>query len=285
MKTDLFGEADLFIKKIGQLLLLLLFMSFQITQNAQAGQQLEAVLPEMITIPAGQFEMGCVSGIDCNAREEPVHTVTIQAFQLAKTEVTAALWAACVKAKGCDYVPEDNGLSDSNMPVRYVSWDDVQTFIAWLNAETNNHYRLPSEAEWEYAARAGTTTPFNTGKCITDQQANSEGNAFKAAGCDKEGENRKQVLSVASFPANAFGLHDMHGNVWEWVEDCWHRNYDDAPTDGSVWLGSAGDCERHVMRGGTWHGTVSYMRSAYRFRYPREIRTGGLGFRLARSLP
>tara|TARA_R110002111_G_scaffold255050_1_gene321046 strand:+ start:405 stop:1262 length:858 start_codon:yes stop_codon:yes gene_type:complete len=285
MKMTLFGSTVLLNKEFAQLILLSVLLGFQIPQNAQAEQQLSSVLPEMVTIPTGQFQMGCVSGIECNAREEPVHTVTVPAFEIAKTEVTAALWAACVKAKGCDYIPEDNGLTDPLIPVRYVSWDDVQGFIAWLNKETNSQYRLPTEAEWEYAARAGTVTPFNTGNCITDQQANSEGNAYKAGGCDQEGENRKKVLPVASFSANAFGLYDMHGNVWEWVEDCWHRTYEGAPTDGSAWFGTAGDCERHVMRGGTWHGTVSYMRSAYRFRYPREIRTGGLGFRLARSIP
>ncbi len=285
MKIDLFAKRGLFTTTIGKLVLVSILVGMPLSQNAQAEPALKSLLPDMITIPAGQFEMGCVSGIDCNAREQPVHTVTISGFQLSSTEVTATLWAACVAAKGCDYAPEDNGWIDPNMPVRYVSWDDVQVFIAWLNAETNSHYRLPSEAEWEYAARAGTTTPFNTGNCITDQQANFEGNAFKAAGCEHAGENRKKVLPVASFPANAFGLYDMHGNVWEWVEDCWHQNYDGAPSDGRVWPGTVGECERHTMRGGTWHGTVSYMRSAYRFRYPREIRTGGLGFRLARSLP
>lgn len=269
--------------KIRKLLLLSVLLGFQMIQTAQAEQALQGVLPEMIAIPAGQFEMGCVSGISCKDREEPVHTVTIKAFELAKTEVTAALWAACVKAKGCDYVPEDNGFTDSNIPVRYVSWDDVKVFLSWLNTETNSNYRLPTEAEWEYAARAGTKTPFSTGNCISDQQANSEANTFIDGGCNQKGENRKKVLPVASFPPNPFGLYDMHGNVWEWVEDCWHQDYDDAPTDGSAWLGTAGNCQYHVMRGGTWHGMVSYMRSAYRFRYPQQTRTGGLGFRLARS--
>jgi formylglycine-generating enzyme required for sulfatase activity len=117
--------------------------------------------------------------------------------------------------------------------------------------------------------------------CISTEQANYEGNAFKAAGCTNEGEYRNQTTPVASFSANAFGLHDMHGNMWEWVEDCWHDNYDGAPADGSAWL--VGDCERRVMRGGAWHDAVSYMRSAYRFRFSREGRSGGLGFRLAMS--
>ncbi len=258
----------------------LLLISFSL--KAETG--LEKLLPEMVDIPAGQFEMGCVSKIDCRPREEPVHTVTIPAFQLASTEVTAELWAACVMAKGCDYIPENNGWVEPGMPVRYVSWHDAQVFLSWLNSETGFDYRLPTEAEWEYAARAGTTSPFHTGICISPEQANSEGNVFELGGCDHEGHNRKRALPVASFEANAFGLHDMHGNVWEWVQDCWHPSYDGAPTDGRVWTGANSECERHVMRGGTWHGSVSYMRSAYRFRYPSEIRTGGLGFRLARSV-
>lgn len=255
----------------------LLVLSFSL--NASSG--LHQLLPEMVDIAAGEFEMGCVSKIDCKPREQPVHTVSISAFQLATTEVTVELWAACVAAKGCDYLPENNGWNEANMPVRYVSWIDIQLFLQWLKSETELNYRLPTEAEWEYAARAGTSTPFSTGACISPEQANSEGNAFKVAGCQHQGDNRKRALPVASFEANGFGLHDMHGNVWEWVQDCWHENYNNAPIDGSAWKGKESQCDRHVMRGGTWHGAVSYMRSAYRFRYPKEIRTGGLGFRLA----
>jgi formylglycine-generating enzyme required for sulfatase activity len=240
-------------------------------------------LPEMVEIPAGQFEMGCVSGIDCKARELPVHTVTIPAFMMSKTEVTEELWSMCVKAGACvDYEKPER--KEANLPASYVSWDDTQDFITWLNKVTGDNYRLPSESEWEYAARAGTQTPFNTGNCINWKQANFEGNAFKQAACTEEGEYRKQTMPVASFPANAFGLHDMHGNMWEWVADCWHWSYDEAPTDGSPWYGTDSACERHVMRGGAWHGTVSYMRSAYRFRFPREARSGGLGFRLVKPI-
>ncbi len=240
-------------------------------------------LPEMIEIPAGEFEMGCVSGIDCKDRELPVHTVKVPAFMMSKTEITAELWYSCVREKACPE-PEGAGGELANMPASYVSWDDVQVFIEWLNSRMGDNYRLPSEAEWEYAARAGTKTPFNTGDCINSNQANFEGNAFKAAGCTEEGEYRKQTVAVGSFPANAFGLYDMHGNVWEWVEDCWHWSYDGAPTDGSAWTGSTSECERHVMRGGAWHGSVSYMRSAYRFRFPREAKSGGIGFRLVKPL-
>jgi formylglycine-generating enzyme required for sulfatase activity len=238
----------------------------------------EFTLPELAAIPAGEFDMGCVSGIDCADREEPVHSVTIPAFLMSKTEITADLWDACVKAQACQQPYDSEG---NNRPATYTSWDDVQTFITWINTTTGENYRLPSESEWEYAARAGSVTPYNTGDCISTEQANYEGNAFKAAGCTIEGEYRDQTTPVASFSANAFGLHDMHGNMWEWVEDCWHDNYDGAPADGSAWV--AGDCERRVMRGGAWHGDVSYMRSAYRFRFSREGRSGGLGFRLAKS--
>ena len=249
-----------------------------------ASSEVEALLPEMVKIPAGEFEMGCVSGIDCKARELPVHTVKISGFMMSKTEITVDAWYACVRAKECPE-PEGGGGEQGNMPASYISWDDVQLFIQWINAETDEEYRLPSEAEWEYAARAGTKTPFNTGNCITTEQANFEGNAFKPAGCKEEGEYRKQAIPVASFAPNAFGLHDMHGNVWEWVEDCWHWSYEDGPADGSPWTGKASECERHVMRGGAWHGTVSYMRSAYRFRFPREAKSGGIGFRLVKPTP
>lgn len=242
-------------------------------------------LPDMVEIPAGEFEMGCVSGIDCKKRELPVHTVTVPAFMMSKTEMTAAPWYQCVKAGAC---PQSEGGGaggeQGNMPASYVSWDDVQLFIKWLNTQTSENYRLPTEAEWEYAARAGTTTPFNTGDCITAEQANFEGNAFKAANCTEEGEYRKRAMPVASFPANDFGLHDMHGNMWEWVQDCWHWSYEGAPNDGSAWFGAESECERHVMRGGAWHGSVSYMRSAYRFRFPKEAKSGGLGFRLVKPV-
>jgi len=240
--------------------------------------------PEMVVIPSGVYEMGCVSGIDCIARELPIHSVSLPAFMLSKTEVTAALWSECVKDKGCDYKPADDGLVEANMPVRYVSFDDVQIFLTWLNNKTGKQYRLPTESEWEYAARAGTATPYNTGDCITVKQANFEGNAFTAAGCTETGENLKKALPVASYEPNAFGLHDMHGNMWEWMQDCWHWNYDEAPSDGSVWKGTSSECDRHVMRGGAWHSSVNHMRSAYRFRFPKEARSGGLGFRLAHDL-
>ena len=256
-----------------------LFFLVFITKLSAA--EVDALIPTMIDIPAGSYQMGCVSEIDCKPRETPVHHVEIAAFKLGKTEVTAALWAKCVELKGCDYMPANDGLTDPNMPVRYVSWDDIQVFLTWLNKTTGKQYRLPSESEWEYAARAGTETPFSTGNCIDISQANFEGNAFKIAGCNQEGENIKQAVPVASYPANAFGLHDMHGNMWEWVADCWHRDYEGAPSDGSPWFGKESECERHVMRGGAWHGSVSYMRSAYRFRFPKEARSGGLGFRLA----
>ena len=280
MTIDILGKIYFPFQNILKILFLFVLVIFSTLENSYAEESVNFTLPEMANIPAGIFEMGCVSSIDCKDREKPVHLVTIPAFQMTKTEVTAELWATCVSAKACTHEPENNGWTESDMPVRYISWDDVQVFITWLNSVTDKNYRLPSEAEWEYAARAGTNTPFNTGMCITDQQANFEGNAFKVAGCNKEGVNRKKVVPVASFPANKFGLYDMHGNVYEWVADCWHPNYEGAPTDGSSWSGTAGECERHTFRGGTWHGAVDYMRSAFRYRYPREIRTGGLGFRL-----
>jgi formylglycine-generating enzyme required for sulfatase activity len=160
-----------------------------------------------------------------------------------------------------------------------VSWDDAQQFISWLNRKTGKRYRLPSEAEWEYAARAGTSTRFSTGDCITTAQANFDGNS-PASGCPK-GESRGQTAPVGSFSANPWGLFDMHGNVWEWTQDCWKDSYYGAPDDGSA--RADGDCGRRVNRGGSWSLNGGRMRSAARTNSTRGFRLYDLGFRLSRS--
>lgn len=161
-----------------------------------------------------------------------------------------------------------------------VSWDDAQDYIAWLNRVTDGGYRLPSEAEWEYAYRAATTTPFYTGNCITTREANYNGN-WDYNGC---GANTmvylQEIQPVDSYPANPWKLCDMAGNVWEWVEDCWHGNYQSAPTDGSVWAG--GDCSRRVLRGGSWANGPRVVRAAYRYWASPADRSGSVGLRLAR---
>ena len=182
--------------------------------------------------------------------EGPQHRVTIiDAFAVGKYEVTFEEWDACVSAGGCGgYRPDDEGWGRGRRPVINVSWEDAQRFVEWLREETGEPYRLLSEAEWEYVARAGTSTPFHTGGTISTSQANYDGNYTYGNG--REGEYRERTVPVGSFGANAFGLHDVHGNVWEWVEDCWNDSYRGAPSDGSAW--ERGDCSSRVYRGGSW---------------------------------
>ena len=227
---------------------------------------------EMVSIPGGTFYMGDLSG-DGNYNEKPVRSVTVPAFRLGKHEVTYGQWAACLADRGCnghssDWIDGDN----HNHPVVSVSWDDAQSFIDWLNRKTGGNYRLPSEAEWEYAARAGTTTKYSWGDDIGNNLAN----------CDNDdcGDRWEHIAPVGSFPANAWGLHDMHGNVWEWVQDCSNYSYSGAPTDGSA--RTSGNCRERVLRGGSWDGYPGSLRSAARGREPRMYRRD-FGFRLAQD--
>jgi len=238
--------------------------------------------PEMVVVPAGSFRMGCVSGQDCRGNELPVHRVTInQAFALGKYEVTFAEYDAFAAATGRER-PDDKGWGRGDRPAINVSWDDAQTYVQWLSWETGEHYRLPSEAEWEYAARAGTETRFYTGECIDTGQANYDGN-YAVEGCDKTGLYRRRTMPVGSFPANGFGLHDMHGNVLEWMEDCWNESYDGAPTDGSAWRACL--ARDHVSRGGSWFNAPRAIRLAERVWY-NVYNLGSVdGFRVARTLP
>ncbi len=168
-------------------------------------------------------------------------------------------------------------------PVVCVSWNDARAYAHWMSLKTGQHYRLPTEAEWEYAARAGTQTPFWSGDCIHTDQANYDGN-FDYHGCGaKTGVYRRQTLPVGSLPANPWGLREVAGNVWEWVEDCWHENYQGAPVDGSAWgEAGGGDCSRRVVRGGGWFDFPFWLRSADRDWFTADG-ASNLGFRLARD--
>jgi formylglycine-generating enzyme required for sulfatase activity len=225
----------------------------------------------MVVVPAGSFMMGSPASEAGRLDDEgPQHRVTVaKPFAVGKFEVTVAEWDACVAGGGCNHKPSDQGWGRGRRPVINVSWQDAKGYVAWLSRKTGRTYRLLSEAEWEYAARAGTTTPFSTGATISTDQANFGGNGGSA----KE---------VGSFKANAFGLHDMHGNVWEWVEDCWNGSYSGAPTDGSVW--TSGDCTSRVLRGGSWYGNPRLLRSANRDRFTTDFRNYGFGFRVGRTL-
>ncbi|BDX06364.1 formylglycine-generating enzyme family protein [Planctobacterium marinum] len=237
----------------------------------------------MIAIPGGSFMMGSDDG---DSDEKPVHLVTIEPFKLMDTEVTLAMYQPCIDAGVCpdnqqEYAGEDWG--KGNLPVMNVSWNDItKKFIPWLNQQTGQSFRLATEAEWEYAARAGTQTPFSTGNCINSRQANYDGN-YDYKNCSaKIGTYLREITPVKSYQPNAFGLYDMHGNVWEWVQDCWNDSYIGAPADGSAWL--SGDCDRVVFRGGAWLDAPLDLRSANRVGNSRTGRYDAIGFRLAQDL-
>ena len=212
-----------------------------------------ATCPELVVVPAGRFRMGCMSGLECWSGVS-VHEVQVSSFALGVYEVTFEEYERFARATGRDR-PNDRGWGRGGRPVIDVSWEDAQAYAAWLSDETGEDYRLPSESEWEYAARAGSTTRYSWGQDIGRNRANCDG-----CGSRWDGE---ETAPAGSFAANAWGLHDMHGNVWEWVEDCWHENYAGAPRDGSAWT-SGGSCGRRVLRGGSWRILPAFLRSAYR---------------------
>ncbi len=228
---------------------------------------------EMVYIPGGTFQMGSAE----NSLEQPQHSVSIPPFFLGKYPITQEQWQAVMGNNPSSF-------KGAKRPVENVSWDDAVAFCQRLSQKTGNTYRLPSEAEWEYACRAGTTTPFHFGETITPDLVNYDGNS-PYAGASK-GLYRKQTTDVGTFPPNAFGLYDMHGNVWEWCQDVWHGNYNEAPGDGSAWE-SGGDKECRVQRGGSWYYFAVRCRSAYRNGDSEGSRSSYCGFRVAvaRLLP
>ena len=279
---------------------------------ARAADYTNSIGMEFNNIPAGRFYMGscklseadkeadkkrkfmglpakgatCPSGagVDDEAYdyETPQHEVHIRrGFRMGVHEVTLGQFKQYIADAGRDELLSDdfikwNGNGD-RAPVVMVSWHDAQGFIGWLNKkEGTQAYRLPSEAEWEYAARAGTTTRYSWGDAIGGNRANCDG-------CGSRWDNERPA-PVGSFAANAFGLYDMHGNVFEWVADCWHNSYEGAPTDGSAWTSGCGSNVRAVLRGGSWYFTPWFLRSASRIGYTPSIRDGNDGFRLVQDL-
>ena len=239
--------------------------------------------PEVIEVPAGSFLRGSPAFEESRkGAEGPRHEVTIsQPLAVGIYEVTFAQWEACVRDGGCrGYRPGDEGWNRGQQPVINVSWEDAQAYVAWLSEQTDLPYRLLSEVEWEYVARAGTQTPFHTGETITPQQANYYSKYSYKGG--RVGPSREQPVSVGSFQPNAFGLYDMHGNVWEWVQDCWNMNYAGAPRNGQAW--ETGDCDQRVARGGSWYYAPDVLRSASRERYSTDVRNNNGGFRIARIM-
>lgn len=243
--------------------------------------------PEMHVVPAGSFLMGSPATEKAhNASEAPQHLVRIaEPFAVSKFAVTFADWDACVTGGGCnDYEPAAEwGRDDPNyqrLPVINVSWEDAQQYVAWLSEVTGKPYRLLSEAEFEYAARAGSTTTYPWG----DDVKLNEAAMANCDGCGGEWDNQ-QTAPVGSFSPNKFGLYDMVGNVWEWTQDCVHNNYNNAPEDGSSWLkANGGDCSLHVWRGGSWYDTPDHTRSAARTFNAAGGRDDTVGFRVGRTL-
>ena len=244
------------------------------------------VCPEMVVVPAGEFMMGSPESERGRGSDEgPQRKVAIRAFAMGKFEVTFAQWDACAAEGGCKHRPHDETWGRGRRPVINVSWHDATDFVAWIARKTGKTYRLPTEAEWEYAARGITKAsaphpPFSTGTTINYKQANYDANFTYGDG--KMGLFRQKTVEVGRFPRNAFGLHDMHGNVWEWVQDCYKDSYRGTPTDGSAVVSP--DCSLRILRGGAWNYFPQLLRSAYRYATAPDIRLDIAGFRVARSL-
>ena len=197
--------------------------------------------------------------------------VLVSSFAIAKHELTFVQWDVCTEYGPCRWVP-DEGWGRGDRPVINVNWDDVQTYVSWLSTETRGSFRLPSEAEWEYAARAGTESRYQWGNDIGRNRAHCEG-------CGSRG-HQGRTMQVGSFEPNAFGLNDLHGNVWEWVQDCTNDDYRGALSDGSPWL--RGNCSRRMLRGGSWSNED--VRVAGRTGRPTDYGSRDVGCRIATSL-
>lgn len=240
----------------------------------------EQLVPELVEIPAGTFLMGSAIG----SEEQPAHPVSIsEPFYIGRTEVTFREWDACVADNGCGgYSPDDQGWGRGTRPVINVSWFDAQAYIGWLSGKIGRNCGLPSEAAWEYAARAGTTTQYGLPAPQGSDDIAGKGIA-NCVGCGSEWDDR-QTAPVGSFPANTWGLDDMHGNVWEWVWDCMHPDYAGAPDNGQAWGSeNGGDCEGRILRGGSWADDQGGVRSAVRRVNFLSGRDAGTGFRVVCS--
>jgi formylglycine-generating enzyme required for sulfatase activity len=238
---------------------------------------------EMMLIPGGTFLMGSPESEEGRYSDEsPQHEVTIEPFFMGKYQVTQEQWrfVAQLPQVNRELEQDPSYFKGDNRPVEQVSWEDAVEFCDRLSQYTGRTYRLPSEAEWEYACRAGTKTPFHFGDNITTDLVNYDGTyPYKSA---PKGKYREQTTDVGTFPPNAFGLYDMHGNLDEWCLDDWHENYIDAPTDGSAWNSQSGSNTK-LLRGGSWCSDARYCRSAYRNWYSRDNRNAYCGFRVVSS--
>jgi formylglycine-generating enzyme required for sulfatase activity/serine/threonine protein kinase len=274
--------------------------------EAERRRELARITPETVAIPAGTFRMGCVSGRDCDEDEKPVRTVRVAPFRMTRHEITVGQFRAFVEAtdyrteaerdvgaQGCAIYNGSEWQWDGERdwrspgfeqgpahPVVCVSWNDAVAYAEWLSDRTGGRWRLPTESEWEYAARSGSETAYHFGNdpeglCRYGNVADASGRRqFNWTGTTSCDDGYAWTAPVGSFAANAFGLHDMNGNVWEWTADCWHESYAGGPSDGRAWgQEGGGDCSRRVLRGGSWSNEPRYARSAYRNRITADYRS------------
>lgn len=238
----------------------------------------------MVVVPAGTFLMGCLAEEDCRDEKLPEHEVNVAKFALGKYEITFAEFDKFAKATD-SRLPEDFGWGRDNQPVLNISWNEAQSYVVWLTKETGEPYRLPSESEWEYAARAGSKTAFSFGDDVAKlcEYANHADSSTKFSwrNTSCSDDISSQPATVGNYKANSWGLHDMHGNVWEWLQDCWYEDYSDAPTDGSARTNK--DCDTRVVRGGSFTGSTSMVSSSCRIPTPADYPSHLYGFRVART--
>lgn len=228
--------------------------------------------PEVMIVPPGIFIMGTNQGAK---QEGPAVPVRVRApFAIGKYETTFDQWAACVKDLGCAVEPDDHRWGKGRRPVMNVDWETAQQYTKWLTRKTGQTYRLPSEAEWEYAAKGGKTTEYPWGNDVGQNKANC-----RQCGTPWSG---KGTAPVGAFEPNPFGLYDMNGNVWEWTLDCWNENHEGRPKDTAPRL--EGDCALRAMRSGSWYYFSRLSRSVYRFKNRADVKSYNIGFRVVREL-
>lgn len=237
--------------------------------------------PEMVEIPAGSFLMGSPRDEEGRGEDEgPQHWVEIpRPLAVSRFEVTFDDWEACIHAGGCDHAPGDVGWGRGVNPVIHVSWEDAQVYLSWLAAETGFAWRLPTEAEWEYFARAGTTTAWHTGGELRKEDANFD----TRTASDRAALVSVKAVQVGQYPPNAFGLHDIHGNVSEWVQDCYSANSYAQHSGYPIAVPDTEGCRR-IARGGTSHYSATYARSANRSAFVPRLRSLDVGFRVVREV-
>ena len=257
----------------------------RITVSGYEQELAEGIAISMVQIPAGSFQMGSpATEAERGSGEGPQHRVQLQSFFLGQTPVTQAQWKEVASWPEVDLKLNSNhaDFKGANRPVETVSWEEAMEFCRRLSQRTKLSYTLPSEAQWEYACRAGTTSPFAFGDTLMPDLANYDGNIVYGSG--PKGQFQQETTEVGSFAANAWGLQDMHGNVWEWCLDHWHDDYWGAPSDGSAWVYGSNQTMR-LLRGGSWNNNPRNCRSANRNRRHQDNRNNNVGFRLCRFPP